>query len=83
MGYRAFWLSVGSSLQPGVSLEQANAFLAGNSHRLLATVPPTVSLGPSGPKLTDCRVIAEQGATGLSLFRIRFRKPLALLTGLV
>jgi predicted permease len=83
MGYRAFWLSLGGALLPGVSLEQANAFLAANSHHLLATVPPTISLGPRGPKLTDCRVIAEPGATGLSLFRIRFRKPLAVLMGLV
>lgn len=83
MGYRAFWLSVGGALQSGVSLEQANAFLATNSHRLLATVPPNVSLGTNGHKLTDCRIIAEPGATGFSLFRIRFRKPLAVLTGLV
>ncbi len=82
MGYRAFWISVGGSLQPGVSLEQANVFLAANSHNLLAAVPPTVFL-PSGPKLTDCRIIAEPGATGFSLFRVRFRKPLALLMGLV
>jgi predicted permease len=82
MGYRAFWISVGGSLQPGVSLEQANAFLTANSQNLLAAVPPTVSL-PGGPKLTDCRVIAEPGATGFSLFRIRFRKPLTLLMELV
>ncbi len=65
MGYRAFWLSVGGSLQPGVSLEQANAFVTTNSPNLLRAIPPTVSLGPTGPKLADCRVIAELGARGI------------------
>lgn len=82
-GYRAFWLLVGGALKSGVSLEQANAFLATDSRRLFAAAPPTLRLGPNGPKLADCRIVAEPGATGLSLFRIRFRKPLVILMGLV
>jgi putative ABC transport system permease protein len=82
-GYRAFWLFVGGALQSGVSLGQVNAFLATDSRRLLSTAPANVSLGPDGLKLVDSRVIAEPGATGLSPLRIRFRKPLAVLMGLV
>lgn len=82
-GYRAWWLSVGGLLNDGISLKQTNAFLATNSHQLFAAAPLGLSLGPSGHKLTDLRVIAEPGANGFSDLRVRFRKPLQVLMALV
>lgn len=82
-GYRAWWLSTGAYLNDGVSLEEANAFLQTNSWHYLDAVAASASFRLNGHKLQELHLIAEPGANGLSNLRLRFRKPLAILMGLV
>jgi predicted permease len=70
-GPRAWWIQAGGRLRNGVSREQANAFLKTNSARFLDKPPEHSSL------------IAEPGERGLSLLRLRFKKPLMVMMGLV
>lgn len=82
-GYRAWWLSVGGLLDEGVSLEQANAFLRANAREFLQVLAPPPNFRLGRHKLSDLQVIAEPGATGISYLRLRFRKPLGVLMGLL
>ena len=82
-GYHAWWFSVGSYLNDGVSLEQANAFLRTNSGPFFEAVAPGINFGLNGHKMKELHLIAEPGANGLSYLRLRFRKPLTVLMGLV
>ena len=82
-GYRAWWLSVGGYLNDSVSLQQASAFLRTNSRPFFEAVAPGTNFGLNGHKMKELHLIAEPGANGLSLLRLRFRKPLTVLMGLV
>lgn len=82
-GYRAWWLSVGGILNDGVSIEKANSFVLARSRELLEAggIPTSFNIG--GRKPSEFHLVAESGANGLSLVRLRYRKPLAVLMGVV
>jgi predicted permease len=82
-GYRAWWLSTGAYLDDGVSLEQANAFLRANPRHFFNAVAAGPALRLNGHKLQELHLTAEPGVNGLSYLRLRFRKPLTVLMGLV
>ena len=82
-GYRAWWLSVGGFLGDGVSLEQANAYLRTKSREYFEVLAPPPNFRLNRHKLTELQMIAEPGANGVSYLRLRFRKPLRVLMGLV
>jgi predicted permease len=77
-GYHGWWLVVMARLQPGVTLEQANAALGPMSSPILhATVPDPkwITKAEQG----HFRFFAEPGARGFAYIRSTFQKPLVTL----
>lgn len=74
-GLNAWWLTIMARLQPGVTMQQANAYLAAQSGTYLR------QLNADGAWIKQresehFRLAAESGSTGYTFTRIIFRKPL-------
>ena len=82
-GYQSWWFSVGGYLKDGVSVVQADAFMKTISRPSFQEVAPGIQLQFNGHKFQDLYMIAEPGESGMSFLRLRFRKPLAVVMGLV
>jgi predicted permease len=74
-GIHAWWLTVGARLQPGVTLEQANASLATISNPILHDASDDASFLADEEK-GHLHFAAEPGARGFTFARRFFRKPL-------
>jgi putative ABC transport system permease protein len=77
-GIHAWWLTVLGRLQPGVSLEQANAALMTVSIPILhdaSSDPQFLSEKEKG----HFRFAAESGSRGFTFMRVLFRKPLVIM----
>ncbi|MBS1804078.1 MAG: ABC transporter permease [Acidobacteria bacterium] len=75
-GLNAWWLTIMARLQPGVTMEQANARLAAESGPILRQVNADQSWIEKREK-EHFRLVAESGSTGYTYTRMVFRKPLA------
>jgi len=74
-GIHAWWINVMARLQPGVSLQQANAALLTVSSPILHEATSDVSYLASEEK-GHFRFAAESGSRGFTYARLLFRKPL-------
>ncbi len=81
-GYRGWWLSVGATRKPGVTLAQANAALQAASSSLVNEAIPDPNWSSFETKRQDIRIAAEDGTNGYSYLRDQYRKPLLLVFGL-
>jgi predicted permease len=80
-GFHGWWLNVMGRLQPGVSVEQANAAVAASSHAvLLESVPDAAWI--KSQESRHFHFMAEPGATGFTYARFAFRKPLVAVLAL-
>lgn len=74
-GIHSWWLSVLGRLQPGVTLEQANAAVGAATNAVLQN-----DSGDAGWAAEQMRIhfrfTAESGAAGFTYMRLQFRKPL-------
>jgi predicted permease len=76
-GYHAWWLVVMGRLQPGVTVEQANANVSAISEAVLhETVPDTAWIARQTNQ--HFHFMAESGSTGFDYLRMTFRRPLAM-----
>ena len=73
--FHAWWLTVMARLQPGATLEQANAEVAASSSTVLHEVIPDAKWVADREK-RHFRFTAESGSTGFTYIRLFFRKPL-------
>jgi len=74
-GIHAWWLTVGARLQPGVTLDQANASLATVSLPILHQASSDADW-ISGEEKGHFHFLAEPGSKGFTFARLLFRKPL-------
>jgi predicted permease len=74
-GIHAWWLTVGARLQPGVTLQQANASLATLSGPILHEATTDASY-LADEERGHFHFVAEPGARGFTYARLFFRKPL-------
>ena len=74
-GVHAWWLNVLGRMQPGVTLEQANAAVGSETNAILDE-----NAGDAGWVANQLkrhfRFVAERGSGGFSYLRLQFRKPL-------
>ena len=77
-GFHAQWLVVMARLQPGVSLEQANAALKPLSMPIVRDTVPEAD-GIAQMEKVHFHFVAESGSRGFTYFRFLFRKPLIAL----
>ncbi len=74
-GIHAWWLTVGARLQPGATLEQANASLAAVSRPILHAASDDAEFIGEEEK-GHFHFVAEPGSRGFAYARLLFRKPL-------
>ncbi|MGA8088048.1 MAG: ABC transporter permease [Terracidiphilus sp.] len=74
-GYHAWWLTVMGRLQPGVTLEKANAQVAAITGAVMRAKVPDAKWIANREKY-HFRFAAEPGSTGANYVRMSFRKPL-------
>jgi predicted permease len=74
-GAYAWWLTVMGCLQPGVTIEQANAQVGPDSSAVLHRVPAAASW-TARMENKHFHFIAENGSAGFTSVRLLFRKPL-------
>ncbi len=74
-GFHAWWLTVMGRLQPGATLEQANAQVAADSRAVLHEVIPDAQWVAAREK-RNFHFTVESGSTGFTYVRMLFRKPL-------
>lgn len=74
-GIHAWWLTVGARLQPGVTLDQANASLAAISLSILHQASDDAEW-VSGEEKGHFHFVAEPGSRGFTYARLLFRRPL-------
>jgi putative ABC transport system permease protein len=77
-GIHAWWLTVIARLQPGVSLDQANAALVAVSNPILHDATSDASF-LAGREKGHFHFAAEPGARGYTYARTIFRKPLVIM----
>ncbi len=74
-GYHGWWLSVMGRMQPGVTLDQANAALLSESMPILRESVPDAGWIAEATK-SHFHFSAEPGSRGFTYLRLLFRKPL-------
>ena len=74
-GLHAWWITVMVRLQPGASLEQANAALAAVSMPIVLEAPPDPAYLKDAER-THFHFVAEPGSGGFAYARVLFRRPL-------
>jgi predicted permease len=74
-GYRGWWLTVMGRLQPGATLEQANAQLSAESNAVLHEGVPDAEWIARAEK-QHFHFMAETGSKGFTYVRMMFRQPL-------
>lgn len=74
-GVNAWWMNIMARLQPGVTMEQANAQLAAESGPYLRQLNANEAWISQREK-EHFRLQAESGSTGYTFIRLIFRKPL-------
>ena len=74
-GFHAWWLTVMGRLQPGATLELANAQVAADSRAVLHEVIPDARWVAAREK-RNFHFTVESGSTGFTYVRMLFRKPL-------
>jgi predicted permease len=75
IGTRAWWLTVMARLQPGVSVEQANAQVEAASGPALREINPDAKWIAQRER-EHFHLMAEPGSRGFAYIRLIFRKPL-------
>src|SRR6185437_7610312 len=78
-----WWLVVMGRLEPGVSLEEANAQLSVISRAAMGTAIYPGMPAKERQQFLARKLMAQSGATGFSFLRFRFNNPLAVLMILV
>ena len=76
VGVHAWWLTVMGRLQPGATIEQANAQVGSASNAVIHQVPSDTRWMAQMEK-GHSHFVAENGAAGFTYVRLLFRKPLA------
>jgi predicted permease len=74
-GVHAWWLTVMGRLQPGATIEQANARVGSDSSAVLHQVPSDARWMAQMEK-GHFHLVAENGSAGFTYVRLNFRKPL-------
>jgi len=82
-GNAMWWLQAGARLNKGVSLAQANAYLATIFPRIFQSAAGPEGFEFFGHAVRDFSLAAEPGETGFSFLRLRYRKTLLILMALV
>ncbi len=77
VGVHAWWLTVMGRLQPGATLEQANAHVGSISSAVFHQVPSDAEWMAQMEK-GHSRFVAENGSAGFTYVRLDFRKPLTV-----
>jgi putative ABC transport system permease protein len=79
-GASCWWFEIGGLEREGVTLERLNSLLQTSSPQLLRReMPPGQQVGKTAQEF----LVAESGELGFSDARLRFRRPMAVLMGLV
>jgi predicted permease len=81
-GIHSWWLTVGARLQPGVTLDQANAELLTVSNPILHDAGAADARFIAEKESVHFRFAAEPGSRGYTYARFLFRKPLVAMFGL-
>ncbi len=74
-GYHGWWLTVMGRLEPGVTMEQANAEVGAATTAVLGARIPDAAWVRTQLQRHFC-FTAERGSTGFTYLRLEFRKPL-------
>ena len=74
-GIHSWWISVLGRLQPGVTVEQANAAVGAATNAILLNDSGDAAWGAEQIK-EHFRFTAERGSAGFTYLRLQFRKPL-------
>jgi predicted permease len=81
-GIHSWWLTVGARLQPGVTLDQANAELLTVSNPILHEAGAADARFVTEKERSHLHFSAESGSRGYTYARFLFRKPLVAMFGL-